>query len=170
MSSGPMRYDALIVGAGPAGSVAARLLAKAGWQVALVERATFPRRKVCGEFISAATLPVLEACGVGEAFSVAAGPPVMRVGIYAGDAALTAPGEKTWGRALGREHLDLLLRDAAVAAGARLFQPMELESLQRDGDGFACILGEAEMRARTVIAACGSWNARGMFALTPKPA
>ena len=165
-----MRYDALIVGAGPAGSVAARLLAQAGWQVALVERAPFPRRKVCGEFISAATLPVLKACGVADAFSAAAGPQVRRVGVYAGNVTLTAPGEKAWGRALGREHLDLLLRDAAVAAGARLYQPMKLLSLQRDGGRFACILGQVELQARTVIAACGSWNAGGMFALTPEPA
>jgi flavin-dependent dehydrogenase len=160
-----MRYDALIVGAGPAGSVAARLLAQAGWQVALVERKPFPRRKVCGEFISAATLPVLEACGVAEAFSAAAGPLVTRVGIYAGDVALIAPGEKAWGRALGREHLDRLLRDAAVAAGAKLYQPLELRCLERDGDGFVGLLGETEIKAHTVIAACGSWNARGLFAL-----
>jgi flavin-dependent dehydrogenase len=71
---------------------------------------------------------------------------------------------------LGREHLDLLLRDAAVAAGARLYQPMKLLSLQRDGGRFACILGEVELQARIVIAACGSWNAGGMFALTAAPA
>src|SRR5215471_14610813 len=81
MSSKPMRYDALVIGAGPAGAVAARLLAKAGWHVALVEKAGFPRRKVCGEFISAATLPILEACGIGDAFFANAGPPVARVGI-----------------------------------------------------------------------------------------
>jgi flavin-dependent dehydrogenase len=161
-----MRYDALIVGAGPAGSVVARLLAQAGWQVALVERAVFPRRKVCGEFISAASLPVLEACGVAEAFSAAAGPQVTRVGIYAGDMILTASGERVWGRALGRQHLDLLLRDAAVTAGAQLYQPMELVSLHRDASGFACRLSGVELAARTVIAACGSWNARGMFAVT----
>ena len=165
-----MRYDALIMGAGPAGSVVARFLAQAGWQVALVERAAFPRRKVCGEFISAATLPVLEACGVGEAFSAAAGPMVTRVGIYAGDAALMAPGRKAWGRALAREHLDQLLRDAAVAAGATRYQPVEIESFRRDVDGFVCTLTQAEIRARTVIAACGSWNAKGVFALTTKPA
>ena len=34
-----MRYDALVIGAGPAGSAAARLLAQAGWRVALVEKA-----------------------------------------------------------------------------------------------------------------------------------
>jgi flavin-dependent dehydrogenase len=165
-----MLFDALIVGAGPAGSVAARLLAQAGWDVALVERAAFPRRKVCGEFISSATLPVLEACGVAEAFAAAAGPVVTRVGIYAGGAALVAPGEKAWGRALGREYLDVLLRDTAVAAGARLYQPMAVESLARSGDGFTCLVGGTVIKAHTLIAACGSWNARGLFALASEPA
>jgi len=43
-----MIHDALVIGAGPAGSTAARLLAQAGWSVALVEKSVFPRRKVCG--------------------------------------------------------------------------------------------------------------------------
>src|SRR3954471_15535401 len=124
MCSRPMRYDALIIGAGPAGSSAARLLAQAGWQVALVEKAEFPRRKVCGEFISATTMPVLKDCGVAVPFIAAAGPLVTRVGVYAGKAMLAAPREQAWGRALGREHLDLMLRDAALAAGAQLFSPM----------------------------------------------
>ena len=50
----PMR-DAVIVGAGPAGSAAAFLLARAGWSVALIEKEVFPRRKVCGECVRRAT-------------------------------------------------------------------------------------------------------------------
>ncbi len=48
-------YDALVIGGGPAGAVSALLLARAGWNVAVVEKERFPRGKVCGEFISAAT-------------------------------------------------------------------------------------------------------------------
>ena len=59
------RFDAVIVGAGPAGSSAAILLARAGWSVALVERQRFPRRKVCGECIAASNLALLDALGVG---------------------------------------------------------------------------------------------------------
>ncbi|HWU55688.1 MAG TPA: FAD-dependent oxidoreductase, partial [Rhizomicrobium sp.] len=80
MRSLPVRYDAVIIGAGPAGSAAARLLAQADWSVALVEKAQFPRRKVCGEFISATTMPVLKACGIAAPFIAAAGPQVMRIG------------------------------------------------------------------------------------------
>ncbi|WP_136622814.1 FAD-dependent oxidoreductase, partial [Mesorhizobium sp. 10.2.3] len=41
-------YDAVIIGAGPAGSSAALTLARRGWAVAIVEKSAFPRRKVCG--------------------------------------------------------------------------------------------------------------------------
>ena len=161
-----MRHDAVIIGAGPAGSAAARLLAQAGWSVALVEKAEFPRRKVCGEFISATSMAVLKDCGVADAFIAAAGPPVTRVGVYAGDAMLRAPREQVWGRALGREHLDVMLRDAALAAGAQLFQPVEVAAVTREADGFRCVLEDGyEISTRIVIAACGSWNAKGVFAL-----
>ena len=164
-----MRHDALIIGAGPAGAAAARLLAQAGWSVALVEKADFPRRKVCGEFISATTLPVLEECGIAPQYLQMAGPPVTRVGVYAGRAMLSTPRERVWGRALGREHVDTLLRDAAVKAGAELFQPAEVIGLRRDGDAHVAILDDGrEIAAHTVIAACGSWNAKGPFAVAAR--
>jgi len=163
-----MRHDALIVGAGPAGSAAARLLAEAGWSVVLVEKAEFPRRKVCGEFISATTMPVLKACGVAAPFIAAAGPPVTRVGVYAGDAMLCARHEQVWGRALGREHLDVMLRDAAVAAGVLLMQPVEVTAVTRQDGGFVCDLDDGrQIAARSVVAACGSWNSKGVFAVPP---
>jgi menaquinone-9 beta-reductase len=170
-----MRFDAAVIGSGPAGATAARLLAQVGWSVALIERAGFPRRKVCGEFISAATMPVLEACGVAGDFLAQAGPPVHKVAAYFGDKMVEAPlphAKAGWGRALGREHLDVLLRDAAVAAGAMLFQPAEVAALSRQADRHILTLRRAdaadEICARVVIAACGSWNTRGSFAVTAK--
>ena len=53
-------FDAIIIGAGPAGATLACLLSQAGWSVAIVEKKNFPRRKVCGEFISATSLPLLQ--------------------------------------------------------------------------------------------------------------
>jgi len=67
-------FDAVIIGAGPAGCAAAILLARAGWSVALVEKQRFPRRKVCGECIAASNLPLLDSLGVGAAFATCAGP------------------------------------------------------------------------------------------------
>ena len=67
-------YDAIVVGAGPAGSTAAILLASAKWSVALIEKQGFPRRKVCGACIAASNLPILAALGIGDEFGRLAGP------------------------------------------------------------------------------------------------
>ena len=58
--------DAVIIGAGPAGSAAATLLAGRGFRAVVLEAKTFPRRKVCGAFLSAQALPVLRQLGVLE--------------------------------------------------------------------------------------------------------
>lgn len=56
-------YDAVVIGGGPGGSTAATLLARRGWQVALLERERFPRPHV-GESLLPASMPVLEELGV----------------------------------------------------------------------------------------------------------
>lgn len=62
---GRERWDAVVVGAGPAGSVCARRLAIDGWRVLLVERAVFPRWKVCGACLGAAGVATLRREGLG---------------------------------------------------------------------------------------------------------
>lgn len=54
------RFDALIVGGGPAGSLLARLLTRAGWRVAILDRAQFPREKLCGGWITPEVWSLLE--------------------------------------------------------------------------------------------------------------
>jgi menaquinone-9 beta-reductase len=60
-------YDVIIVGAGPAGSALAALLGRGGARVLLVDRATFPREKPCGEYMSPGALGVLDRLGILDA-------------------------------------------------------------------------------------------------------
>jgi flavin-dependent dehydrogenase len=165
-------YDAIILGGGPSGATAGIILARAGWHVAIVEKSIFPRRKVCGEFVSATSLPLLFELGIGEDFLRLAGPEVRRVGLFANEICPNAPmprpsGPYGWGRALGREHLDLLLLQAAAQAGVKVWQPWKAVLLERREREWACTLAnggaKGEITAPTVIAANGSWE-RGPLA------
>jgi flavin-dependent dehydrogenase len=163
------RFDALIIGGGPAGATAAILLAEAGWSVAIVEQKPFPRRKVCGEYLSATNWPLLSRLGIGAAFGELAGPPVCETAIFVRNsqyrAALPRPNStEQWGRALAREHLDTLLIERAEKLGARLFQPARCTELESTGNSsLATIECRASMQATQisapiVIAAHGSWE------------
>ena len=164
-------YDAIVIGAGVAGSTAAILLAQSGWSVAMVEKRLFPRRKVCGECIAASNLPLLDALGIGAAFASRAGAPLRRVGLFAGDHLFTAAlpryqhAEHGWGRALGREHLDTLLLARATALGASIWQPWSVRATSRADDRHVCHLrrsdtgATATLSASVLIDAHGSWEA-----------
>jgi flavin-dependent dehydrogenase len=165
------RFDAVVIGGGPGGATAALLLARAGWSVAVVERKAFPRRKVCGEYLSGTNLPLLRLLGLDEVFRDAAGPEVTHFGLFARDETVVAgtplwagrPGDR--GRALGREHLDTLLLANAVAAGAEVFQPWAARGVVRNGPAYSCRIEAFAPNPRTrelvspvVIAAHNYWE------------
>ena len=163
-------FDALIIGGGPAGATAGCLLAQAGWRVAVAESKAFPRRKVCGEYLSATNLPLLRKLGVADLFCEMAGPPVTETAVFARQLKVIAPLPRivspapNSGRALSRERLDLLLLENAARAGAHVMQPCRCVSVAFAVDGFRVQLAAnhadetTELHARSVIAAHGSWD------------
>ncbi len=166
-----MRIDALICGAGPAGSTAAILLARAGWSVVIVEKLEFPRRKVCGECIAASNFSLLDALGIQNDVAARAGPPLRRTALMIGEHTLESElppvtdSVHPWGRALGRETLDQLLLAEARAAGAVVLQPWSVTGLTRTADGYRCKMRRTgsresqEWTASVAIAAHGSSEA-----------
>ena len=163
-------FDAIIIGAGPAGSTAAILLARAGWSVALVEKQRFPRRKVCGECLAASNLPLLDALGIGAEFIASAGPELRQVALLQGRRTFTADlpaaahGRHAWGRALGRETLDTLLLEQARASGAVVLQPWSVQAISGAAGDHRCDIRAiatrqaATLQAPVLIAAHGSWE------------
>jgi menaquinone-9 beta-reductase len=111
-----VEVDVAIVGAGPGGSTLATLLAMRGVSVALIDRDTFPRDKLCGEFLSYDALPIVDALGVdlGDAPSIDRCRVVSRRRTY--EFAFPAPA-----RGISRMKLDELLFRKAIDAGATSF-------------------------------------------------
>jgi flavin-dependent dehydrogenase len=80
---------------------------------------------------------------------------------------MVVPGEGG-GRAVGREHLDSLLLQRAVSAGAVVWQPCALSQFGEERDGYVCTIVDKETRrsrrlqSRLIIAAHGSWQSGAM--------
>jgi len=165
-----MKFDAIVIGAGPAGCGAALRLAGAGWRIAVVERSEFPRRKVCGEYLSGTNWQFLRQLGVWGAFDAAAGPEIKRVALFQRTetpvtARLPHPGidSPNWGRALTRDQLDTLLLREAAHRGATVFQPAHCRQIERCSAGWSCEIAAGDndpqmLQAPVVIAAHGSWS------------
>jgi menaquinone-9 beta-reductase len=113
------RADVAVIGAGPAGSVAGLVLARAGARVALVDKAAFPRDKACGDLVGPRGVQVLDDLGVRLAGTERVGD--MRVvGPTGRSVRLPCRPGKTYpghGVALPRLALDEVLRAAALDAG-----------------------------------------------------
>jgi flavin-dependent dehydrogenase len=111
-------WDAIVVGAGPAGSLAACLLAREGLKVLLVERQHLPRAKVCGGCVNAHALASLDRAGLGERVRALGARPVQALRLHHRGrmAAIGLPP----GLAVSRRALDDALAAAAVEAGAAL--------------------------------------------------
>jgi geranylgeranyl reductase family protein len=126
----PARCEVLVVGAGPAGSAAAILLARAGVDVVLIDQHAFPRDKVCGDGLIPDAHKALARLGVLDEV-MACAQPASHVGcIGPRGGRIDVPGTLA---VLPRRELDHVLCRAAVAAGARMFAPLRFELPLEEG-------------------------------------
>jgi flavin-dependent dehydrogenase len=111
-----MTPDVLVVGAGPAGALAALAAARAGARVTVAERATFPRPKVCGSCLSEAGIGALRDCGAMDALAGAVRLRAVRLVADGRELAIA----RDAGVTVGREALDARLAAIARDAGAEV--------------------------------------------------
>ncbi|MEO8349799.1 MAG: FAD-dependent monooxygenase [Acidobacteriota bacterium] len=158
------RWDAVVVGAGPAGSAAATVLARLGRSVLLLEKDVFPRHKVCGEFLSADALPSLEILGVREAVERATPERMTRGTLHLSGGSAVSFELPAAALGLSRFRLDDLLARGAREAGADLrFGSRVLRAAPYGADRFRVRFvheqAEREVEALAVIGAWGRWDA-----------
>lgn len=163
-------YDVLIVGAGPGGSTAAAFACQAGLRVLLIDKATFPRDKICGDAISGKSVDVLRRLGltgrVQEVEQVGSWG-VTFSGPYGDEVAIPFTKELNKPVAPGfvcaREVYDDVLFQKAVESGAEAWQNTTVQKLLLE-DGRAVGVGVKrdgkveEVRAPLVIGADGAYS------------
>ena len=154
-----MKTDVVIIGAGPAGSIAAQRLAAAGVQVVLLERATFPRDKSCGDGITTKGLDILNQIGLGEWASQFPAPEIGRMSSPDGQTLdiLLRTDDYCYGRTIPRRLLDAQLARVATEAGARLLEGTRAWTVERANGAKPLVsAGTLSVSAEMVILADGS--------------
>jgi menaquinone-9 beta-reductase len=163
-----MAWDAIVVGAGPAGSASAILLSRMGLRVALLDKALSMPAKVCGEYLSPGTLRLLDLLGGTPLLQERGARPLRGMNIHtAGGKALRAVyppdegGRERGGLAVCRTVLDPALIELAVRAGAEYLPGVQaLDVLVEEGGTVVGVRARARggiaiMEARVVIGADG---------------
>jgi menaquinone-9 beta-reductase len=155
-----MFTDVLVVGAGPAGSAAAITLARSGRAVTVIDKATFPRDKCCGDGLTSLALRELEPLGLRPEM-VPNWQPVRDVWLRSPsgrEVQLPLPTDGVFAVTTPRRELDDAVLRCALDAGADVRTGVTFESIDLDIEHVDVHTSVGTIRARYVIAADGMWS------------
>ena len=157
-----LETETLVIGAGPAGAAAAAILARAGREVIVVDKATFPRDKCCGDGLTALALRELERLGLdpGAVSSWRVVDDVIIRSPSGKERRYSLPDGPGYHAAVARRiDLDAALVDLAVSAGADLRQGAAFTAAAPTDRGVAVeIDGIGTVHAQHLLAADGMWS------------
>ena len=154
--------EVLVVGAGPAGAATATALARAGVDVLVVDKARFPREKICGDGLTTAALRELDALGLD--------PAAVPSWIDIDDVVVRSPSGREvtfplprdggrYGAVARRRDLDAALVDLARRAGATVVEGAALRTARQGADGVHVeVDGVGRVDARWAVGADGMWS------------
>jgi flavin-dependent dehydrogenase len=152
-------WDVIVVGAGPAGSVAALEIARRGLRVLLADRSTFPRHKLCGGCLNGDALATLRDLGLENALNQLHGEPLHQLSLRAGRRRLSL--KLPSGLAVTRSRLDEMLIMAAIHAGASFLSGISLKLESAEPEDAVRVLSTQRgntterISARLVVVATG---------------
>jgi menaquinone-9 beta-reductase len=147
----------VIIGGGPAGTAAAITLARAGHAVTLIERSVDARDKVCGDFLSAEALAMVEGFGV----DLSAASTISAVRLVHRNRSVTTHLPFA-ARGLSRRALDAALLERAQAGGATILRGHRVSAVEQDRGAILLSCGSlGQIAAKTVFLATGKHEMRG---------
>jgi geranylgeranyl reductase family protein len=153
--------DVAVVGAGPAGAAAAITLTRLGRRVTLIDKATFPRDKCCGDGLTTAAIRRLEHLGL-DPKAVPSWQQVHEAAVadpHHTAVTLPLPPTGQWAASAKRADLDAALVDVAVQHGADLIEGHAVTGADAIEGGVAIQLDDGhQVRARYAIGADGMWS------------
>jgi geranylgeranyl reductase family protein len=166
MKTGATRAQVVVVGAGPAGSAAAAWAARAGNDVLVIDSASFPRDKACGDGLTPRAVAELERLGLRDWLDNRIRHRGLRMSGFGGEVEVDWPGPSfpSTGSAVARFELDDRIRKAAEDSGARMLLGTKAVAAQHDSSGrviSVTLADGTEVSCRQLIVADGARSSLG---------